>query len=68
MKPSRYLSEEELVRKASDILYEKLGAVEASRFLTMARKRREESVKRHRQWQETLEKEAFFDEVFTSTD
>ena len=64
MKAAQYMSEEELVEKAIKILMEGLGPVETSRFITLPQKRRIESVRRHRQWQKTLDKDVFFDNVF----
>ena len=64
MKTATVLSDEDLVEKAAKILVDKLGEVEASRFFSMAPKKREESVSRHRKWQKSLDKKAFFDEVF----
>jgi len=43
----------------------KLGPLETSRFLSIAGKRRVESVRRHRLWQNSLEKEKFFKSVFS---
>jgi len=43
-----------------------LGPIEASRFLTLPKKKRLESVKRHRQWQARLQKEEFFGRVFST--
>lgn len=64
MKTERYLAEEAAIRKGVDILVRELGPVEAMRFLSLPRERRQESVKRHREWQKTLDKKRFFDEVF----
>ena len=50
MSQSEYINEEELFNKAIRLLTEKLGPLETSRFLSLAGKRRMESVKRHRQW------------------
>ncbi len=68
MKVSTFVDEDQLVAKAVDILVDGLGPVEAGRFLTLPRERRLESVQRHRQWQSTLDKNAFFDTVFSSPD
>ena len=59
-----YLQEEELVRRAIMALLRSLGPVEATRFLSMPRARLLDSVKRHREWQETLDQASFFDQVF----
>ncbi|MBI4687278.1 MAG: hypothetical protein HY756_05800 [Nitrospirae bacterium] len=64
MKSAQYISEENLFRKAIDILMEKLGPVETTRFLAVPAKKRIESVKRHRLWQGRLDKDKFFKDVF----
>jgi hypothetical protein len=64
MSTTRYLTEEELIKQGIEALMKALGPIETARFLAMPRARRIESVKRHRQWQTTLEREAFFDQVF----
>jgi hypothetical protein len=64
MKESRYQPEEELIEKATTILLSQLGPAEALRFLTLPRRTRMESVARHRAWQQDLDKDTFFDEVF----
>ncbi len=63
MKPSEFTDENELFRKAMLLLYENLGPVEASRFLTAVKARRIDSVKRHHKWQGALDKEVFFEEL-----
>ena len=65
MKAEKYLKEDDLVRKAVDILIQKLGPIETARFINIPQKRRIESVKRHRQWQKQLIKDKFYDEVFS---
>ncbi len=64
MKAARYMNEEELVQKAIQLLMQELGPVETSRFINLPRKKRVESVKRHREWQKTLDKDTFFNSVF----
>ena len=64
MKPERYLAEQAAIKEGVDILVKELGPVEAMRFINFPRDRRQESVKRHREWQELLNKDRFFDEVF----
>jgi hypothetical protein len=66
MKAAQYMSEEELVQKAINILMQELGPVETSRFINLPRKKRVESVRRHRQWQKTLDKDTFFEKIFGS--
>ena len=64
MKLTGFMDEEKLVTTAVDVLIERLGAVEASRFLSLPKKKRVESVKRHLMWQSKLEKNEFFKKVF----
>ena len=64
MKAGYYTEEEELLKKAIQVLMEKLGTLETLRFLSLPKQKRMESVKRHQQWQARLEQDSFFDEVF----
>jgi hypothetical protein len=59
-----YLTEDELIKQALQALMDALGPLETMRFLTLPRAQRLESVKRHRQWQATLDQEQFFEQVF----
>lgn len=58
-----HLSDEELIEQALQALTQALGPTQTIRFLKL-RSERLESVLRHRQWQETLDKKTFFDAVF----
>ncbi|MDP2168133.1 MAG: hypothetical protein Q8J64_07370 [Thermodesulfovibrionales bacterium] len=64
MKTLKYMDEDEVIKKAIAVLVKELGPVEAMRFINMPRRKRAESVKRHRGWQKLLDKTRFFDEVF----
>ncbi len=64
MRTATLMDEEQLVAKAVDVLFGQLGPVEASRFLSLPRGKRTESVRRHRSWQAGLDKDRFFNEVF----
>ncbi len=64
MSVTPYLTEDELIERALTALMEALGPVEAMRFLSLPRTRRLESVERHRQWQDNLNQDQFFDQVF----
>ena len=64
MKLEKYMDEEVLVKKSLNILIENLGPIETIRFLNIPKKKRIDSVKRHREWQKILDKEKFFKEVF----
>ncbi len=65
MKTARYLEEDVVVKKAIEALLKELGPVEAARFINMPRRKRFESVKRHRQWQKKLDETSFLDEVLS---
>lgn len=60
----KHTDETVLLEKGTKILFKELGYTDALRFLSIPRDVREESVQRHRKWQDGLEKDAFFDEVF----
>ena len=64
MKPMKILDEEAIVKRAIDVLMKELGPIETVRFITVPKKKRMGSVKRHREWQKLLDKDKLFDEVF----
>ena len=64
MRPIKFLDEEAVIKRAIDVLMKELGPIETVRFITVPKKKRTESVKRHREWQKLLEKDKLFDEVF----
>jgi len=61
----KYMDEEVVIKRGMEALLKELGPVEAIRFVNIPREKRIESVKRHRDWQKLLDKENFFNEVFT---
>lgn len=63
-KSQKYMDEEVVVRKAMEVLIKELGAVETIRFINLPKRKRLESVRRHREWQKTLNKDGFFNEIF----
>jgi len=65
MKAQKYMDEESVIKKGVRVLLKELGPVEALRFMALPKKKRLESVRRHRAWQRLLDKDRFFDEVFT---
>ncbi len=65
MKAIKYIDEDIVIKKGIELLVKELGPVEAMRFINMSKRKRIESVARHREWQKTLDKEQFFDEVFS---
>ncbi len=66
MKVHTYLEEGEMIQRAINVLLENLGSIETVRFLTLPRQRRLDSVMRHRCWQDALDKDRFFEQVFGS--
>lgn len=64
MKAVKYMDEEILIKKAVKVLIGELGPIEANRFISMPRKKRIESIKRHRVWQRELDRNEFFDRTF----
>ena len=64
MRTIKYMDEEMMVKKGIKALIRELGPMEAIRFINMPRKKRVESVRRHREWQKNLDKEEFLDQVF----
>ena len=59
-----YLPEDEMIQRAVKALMDTLGPIETTRFLTLPRRSRLESVRRHQQWQAGLDVNQFFDQVF----
>jgi len=66
MTHTKEIPDKELIAKGTEILFKELGYVDTIRYLSMPRAQREESVKRHRKWQESLDKNIFFDSVFNT--
>ncbi len=64
MKLTKTVPDNDLMKKGIEILFRELGNVDAIRFLSIQRGKRVESVKRHRDWQQSLDKDTFFDEIF----
>jgi hypothetical protein len=64
MRQGRFIEEEKLLQQSINILMEKLGPVETSRFLSFPSQKRIESVKRHKKWQAGLHMDKFFNDVF----
>lgn len=60
----KYLDDEIVIKKGIDVLIKELGPIEAVRFINIPKRKRMESVRRHKEWQKYLDKETFFVEVF----
>jgi len=65
MRAIKYMDEDIMIKKAIKVLIGELGPVETIRFINMPRKKRIDSVKRHREWQKSLDKDKIFKEVFS---
>lgn len=65
MSIAKYMDDEDVIRKAIEVLLKELGPIETIRFINMPKKKRIESVKRHREWQKQLDKEKFLNDVFS---
>lgn len=66
MSIAKYMDDEDVIRKAIEVLLKELGPIETIRFINMPKKKRIESVKRHREWQKQLDKEKFLNDVFST--
>ncbi|CAD6491972.1 MAG: hypothetical protein EMLJLAPB_00207 [Candidatus Argoarchaeum ethanivorans] len=64
MKNIKYMNEEVVIKKAIEVLIKELGPVEAIRFINIPKRKGMESIKRHRKWQQMLDKSMFFDDIF----
>jgi hypothetical protein len=64
MRTEKYMDEEIVIKRGVKVLIRELGPVEALRFMNLPKKKRMESVRRHREWQKLLNKNRFLDEVF----
>ncbi len=64
MKTAKYMDEDVVIKKGIEALIKELGPVEAVRFITMPKRKRIDSVRRHREWQKGLNKGKFLNEVF----
>ena len=65
MSAIRYMDENILIKKGMELLIKELGDMEAVRFINLNSQKQMESVRRHREWQEKLDKNLFFDAVFS---
>ena len=64
MKIVKYMAEEIVIKRGVGALMKELGPVEAVRFMNLPKRKRVESVKRHREWQKQLDKDPFLNDVF----
>ncbi len=63
MKSVALMEDVTLVEKGVSLLMKKLGPVETQRFLSLSTGKRMDSVRRHRLWQQGLEKNEFLNRV-----
>ena len=66
MKAVKSLNDEQVIGKGISALHRVLGPAGTRRFMNMTRSKSEDSVTRHRKWQDKLDKDVFFDKVFGS--
>jgi len=64
MSTVKYMDEELVIKRGVEALIKELGPVEAIRFINLPKRKRLESVRRHREWQRQLDKDRFFKHVF----
>ena len=64
MKECVLMTEEQFIIQAVNANFEKIGILEATRFLALKFESELDSVKWHQEWQAQLDKDAFFDDVF----
>ena len=66
MKAVKSLNDEQVIGKGINALHRVLGPAGTRRFMSMTRVKNEDSVIRHRKWQNKLDKDVFFNKVFGS--
>ena len=66
MSLTKLMPDKDLIKKVTELLFKELGYTDAIRFLSLPKEQLQESVKRHRNWQDSLDKETFYDDVFLS--
>jgi hypothetical protein len=59
------MPDKELIKKVTEILFRELGYTDAIRFLSLPKEKKMESVERHRNWQNTLDNDKFYNDIFT---
>lgn len=64
MSTQAYLPEDTIIQRGVEALMTVLGPIDTTRFLNLPSRQILDYVEWHRQWQERLDPEIFFDEVF----
>ncbi|MFZ4526588.1 MAG: hypothetical protein ACOYOE_13930 [Chlorobium sp.] len=64
MSLTKMMPDKEVIKKVTEILFKELGYTDAIRFLSLPKEQKMESVERHRNWQNTLDKDKFYDDIF----
>jgi len=62
---TKMMPDKELIKTVTEILFKELGYTDAIRFLSLPKEQKMESVERHRNWQNTLDKDKFYNDIFT---
>jgi hypothetical protein len=68
MKAAKYIDEKNLIERGIKALHHELGPVEARRFLALASRKHEDSVTRHRKWQQSLDTDQFVRDIMAEYD
>ncbi len=64
MSLTKIMPDKELIIKVTEILFKELGYSDAIRYFSLPKEQKMESVERHRNWQSTLDKDKFYNEIF----
>ena len=65
MKAPKYLDQKTVIERGVKALHRELGPVEARRFIALAKHKEEDSVTRHRKWQDSLDTEEFIAQIMS---
>ena len=65
MSLTKMMPDKELIKKVTEILFRELGYTDAIRLLSLPKEQKMESVERHRNWQNTLDIDKFYNDIFT---
>lgn len=62
---AKYMDEKKMIERGIKALHRELGPVEARRFIALASRKHEDSVTRHRKWQNRLDTEEFITDIMS---
>jgi hypothetical protein len=64
MKSNNVIQENTLIHKALTVLIKNFGVLETNRFLSIINNKKIDSIKRHQNWQDQLNKDDLFKKIF----